>query len=184
MKYLAIKLMVVLGVLVFSSLSFAEPYDTYGYIDTLINQTTANNAATFGTGEAGEEGWVQSILGSEYKLEYKYDSSTWSLVDTGVWAHALILDPDYFLLKTGNIEGGPESGDRDSLFLFENLEALNWAVVQLSDMGIESTNWGLISHISEFGGGTGTGVPEPGSLLLLGTGLLGLAAVGRRRMNG
>jgi hypothetical protein len=40
-------------------------------------------------------------------------------------------------------------------------------------------NQGAISHVSLYGG-TSTTVPEPGTLLLLGSGLVGLALYGRK----
>jgi hypothetical protein len=43
-------------------------------------------------------------------------------------------------------------------------------------------NQGAISHVAIYGGGDTVTVPEPGTLLLLGLGLVGLAATRRRKL--
>ena len=75
--------------------------------------------------------------------------------------------PDYYLLKLGN---GVVSGD--SSFIFENVSNLDFAVVDLDAFG-EKVDMYAISHVT-------VPVPEPSTMLLLGSGLVGLALYGRK----
>ncbi|KQP23368.1 PEP-CTERM sorting domain-containing protein [Pseudorhodoferax sp. Leaf267] len=64
----------------------------------------------------------------------------------------------------------------------------DWAVFELADNTFTGT-WSIsgqqqLSHALLYGIGTPTLVPEPGSLVLIGLGLAGLAAVARRRTQG
>lgn len=133
-----------------------------------------------------EQAWVREVLKNDNLVFIdKLDGDTasewnWKQVTDGgadipgVWALAMPDRPDYFLVKTGNVQ---TSVYRD--FLFANNANLGYAVVELAKLGIVSvTNVSKISHVSEFGG---TKVSEPGSMVLLGTGLVGLIALRRNR---
>lgn len=84
--------------------------------------------------------------------------------------------PEYFFVKTGN------TGAYDH-FLYGNLDSFLWGVVDLGFSEIK--NIGKISHVGSVGGGQGSGgpVPEPSTLLLLGSGVLGLGILGRKRLS-
>ncbi|TSK05938.1 MAG: PEP-CTERM sorting domain-containing protein [Geobacter sp.] len=99
----------------------------------------------------------------------------WQKVNYGdLWALPLLSDADYFLVKTGNTRTFTH-------YLFQNLDELSWAVINLADVNITGVvGVQKISHVNEY---CGAPVPEPGTFLLLDTGLLGLSIYGKRRRN-
>lgn len=158
------------------------------------------------SGDQSELDWVngylitQGLITTKYTTMIKYNnegelSSTntvvpgvwnWRLVDnsTSVVAQDLQGAPEYFFIKTGNITPDDKTDSPPDHFLFKNDANLNWAVVDLSDFGnvYELSGVGVLSHVGELGGGS-TSVPEPGTMILLGIGVLGLAIFGKRRRN-
>jgi hypothetical protein len=152
-----------------------------GVADTLLARTTLANSS-----DATELAWIKTILGSSVDWEIKttVTSGNWSQTDqTGTWAYDLGTDPHYFMIKTGNNKPyKPLGADH---FIFTNNNSLNWAVIDLDASfgeGAILANIGKISHVVELDG-TNTPVPEPGTMMLLGIGMLGLAVYGKRRMN-
>ncbi len=129
---------------------------------------------------------------------------------TNVIAYDLQANGDAFYIKTGNMTLDKADGvtvqqmkdDSDLLgnlsdhFLYSNIDSTDWSVVSLNDIGItinneiltmfgtqkytarsSQLNIGKFSHIGEEGGNP---VPEPATMLLMGTGLLGLLGVRRK----
>ena len=153
-----------------------------GEVDELIAQTNITPS------KENQEAWIQSEIGEEYFVteeKYSVSSSDWqevfdrSILVDFTWATELKYAPEYYFIKIGT---GGLSGNTDDHFLYRNLAEMNWAVIDFSKWGFdESTNIniGRISHIGEIGG---TPVPEPGMVILLGIGLLGLAFYNRKRL--
>jgi len=91
-----------------------------------------------------------------------------------------VYDPEFFYIKVGHGQTG------FSHYLFENFEETGWGVIDLNAiMNINSAGdfnavqiEDIISHVGSIGGTTP--VPEPGTIVLLGAGLIGLAFYGRK----
>ena len=166
----------VAGILLFSC--FAMPANAIsiavvGSVDNFLASTMLGNSST-----ATEESWVSGILGYAANIDYRDNfsaSSGWELVNGSQdhWAHSLTTDPAYYVLKLGVGNSGA-----DTHYLYENIAALSWAVIDLSELLTGQNldfNFGRISHISEFDGTPTTQLSEPGSfvLLIIGFGFLG-----------
>lgn len=155
---------------------------------------TFRAAGKVNSGEPSETLWVNTELGVEdiaYVVKYDMDDThKWQQVyldgvlATGIYAFYLGGTPDYFLIKTDSSRVNGASNDH---YLFENADKPEWAVVNINeDLGIESaTNIKAVSHVTEFDapGDDAATVPEPGTMMLLGAGCLGLAIYGKRRKN-
>ena len=130
-----------------------------------VNDIFLNNAA--GTGyqfvEKSENAGNPTAL---YNLEYGQTDST------GTWEFDSSLWDSYSTIAIGFKFGGGNKAD-------------NWFVYELNSL-VSSGDWAYfgkgngLSHVSLYGKGSVT-VPEPGSLALLGVGIIGLTLVGRKR---
>ena len=172
-----------------------------GVVDFFLDSAVVNS------GDQAELDWVNGYLitngyiETRYTSMVKYNSENMLSEDTdtfvpGIWnwryvdgsstvvAQNLQGTPEYFFIKTGkNITPDDKKDTTPDHFLFKNDANLNWSVVDLSRFGnsYELSGVGVLSHVGEFGGATS--VPEPGTMMLLGAGLLGFAVYGKRRMN-
>ena len=153
-----------------------------GSIDSLLASGTMAQVGS--SGDADVIAWVESILGGTWEISANNGSvaGDWESIEgmAGVFAFLLEGNPEYFLVKTGNV------ADPDiRFFLFRNLADLAYAVLDLGLLDFNDIlNVAGISHVTEFGydgGGGPPPVPEPGTMMLLGSGLIGLAGWGRKR---
>jgi len=159
-----------------------------GGLDTLIDHTTLGNSGN------GELDWVQSLLGTNYSLGDKYEDGglTPMLVDgeSDIFAHALATSPEYFLIKIG---GGNWGGDTHFLYENQNNDNAAYGVFALDDFTSTCTSTqkpkktkcnieiSRVSHITAFNGSGASSIPEPGSIALIGLGLLALGTAKRHR---
>lgn len=156
-----------------------------GGIDRIFTDASGDFAMTNlgNSSEAEELAWVNEVLGltgdAIFTTFVKDDdlNGDWKGVEDGVFAYSLSVStsPEYFLIKAGNIK--ETNFDH---FLFENKTGYDWAVVELNDMGItDIKNVSKLSHLDQFG--TAAPVPEPATILLFGTGLIGIAGFSRKK---
>ena len=117
----------------------------------------------------------EGTLASSYKTTFSNTTSDPSnaLIE---YEGGAIVDPiAYLLVKDGNQKEYPDWYS----FYFYNLTALGWNGMETISIENFWTSQGAISHVSLYG--TSTPVPEPATMLLLGSGLVGLATFGRRK---
>lgn len=175
--------------------SQAVPYDIQMIPDDGVAYTYENSGLYLGT-VIGENDSAEVIEGALAQLGYVVDITSSSKVDAGEdWEGNFPLfvtyaDPDG--------DGGFKSGTWSTgtppaaLVSFYSVKAANDFALYLVSPAAGSGSWNCenlrtpngrntpaISHFS--GVGTVTDVPEPGTLLLLGSGLLGIGLMRRKR---
>ena len=175
-----------------ASLSSAHAYT----IDLLIGQANLTNSS-----DQDELAAIRNLTGNQtLSLDNKVDINNNNLPalnpgpEGGYFIDVGTRTPGYFLLKfgTGN------SGLNDTYF-FQNIDELSKLVFTNEQVnfltgggncnvgnGNGACNIGRLSHYDTFGGSEGGGgstgnVPEPGTVALLGLGILGLTATRRRK---
>ncbi len=154
----------------------------YGEVEVGGVDPLLASASLRSSGDRTELAWVQGVLFREFgitdvTLDAKYSSMNWFATDQ---ANTYAIDfqtynPEFFLIKIGD---GSLCRPTDH-FLFRNTTELAWGVVNLAGLGIqEIIGLDRISHVDEFN--AAAPVPEPGTMLLIGSGLLGLAGFRRK----
>jgi hypothetical protein len=139
------------------------------------------------SGDQSEIDWINSVLGTSYTVDNlsKIDTpegAGWlqTFDDDGLneidftFAYNFGAEPEYFLVKTGNLNSNV--GDYRWFLFSNNNELYDWGVINLQ--GYNLLEIGKLSHLDTVGGAP---VPEPATLLLIGSGLLGLAGFRKQR---
>lgn len=139
-------------------------------IDTAIFTTLDGSIELYkqNTGEDSDSG----ILEGSYETLFLDTPSDPSGATITYMGGNIIGDKKFLLVKDGN--------NSPAWYLF-NLTNLGWDGMETLELSAFWPAQGSISHIALYGNSSPPSVPEPGTLLLLGGGLLGLAVYGRRR---
>jgi|TARA_R110000850_G_scaffold154564_2_gene278020 hypothetical protein len=158
-----------------SAVSTAWSYTITGGIDVGSLDIFIAEDAKVGS-PASELAWVNTFLDPDVSYNgYKTETVNYfaTTEDSTIFAFALSSDPGFYIIKNAT-----------RIALFENLNSTSWGVFDkdsLSDaMNISGSGSMTISHVTEFGSAP-TNVPEPGTLALLGLGLLGLTATRKKQ---
>ena len=119
---------------------------------------------------AGYEGIVLSVTGVTYTNDYDGLSGTWYTPPQGSGPTI-----DFYAVKAGSAY---------AMYVVDPAENLgSWSVYDIWNEGFMDNNGegiNAISHLSGYNPG-GTSVPEPGTMLLLGSGLVCLGFFGRKK---
>ncbi len=164
-----------IGLLVMPVMSQALSLYDVGGVDSFLFNTSLGNS-----GDQTELDWVNEKLGTNYTMDEfnKIETNNgngWIGIDNYASIYAYNVEniqPAYFLVKIG-----AKKDDSDT-FLYKNIGDLGWAVINLVGESFTIKEVGKLSHLDTFGS---TPVPEPATMLLLGSGLVGLAGFGRRK---
>jgi len=188
-------LLLTIGMLFIASSAWAlYIFDTefvdVGIEDTLV--TYAQQSEIGAPNDANEIAWINEVTGSNYalsdytKLENDDLHIYRTYTDTDVstitdYTFALSFGtaaPEYFLLKCGNAVDGNTEGTYTNFLLRNDNESLNWGVFNL--YGYDDFSVFEIDNVSHSGTAGSAPVPEPATMLLLGSGLIGIAGIRKR----
>ena len=144
------------------------------------NVVTSNSpfvlSGTYGAalGQVGSDATLsQTISGNTFTFQFRNDVEYWgldevSLVEVQSLPNGMDLYRFNFYLE--NLSDGTTPNDFTLL----------WNGVPVA--GTSFTDAGAFGYVGIFGNVIGTSVPEPGTLIMLGTGVLGLAGTLRRKL--
>lgn len=178
MKRTLIASLAVCCVLFSVSPAWSIPMSTVGGLDKLLASTSLGNS-----GEATEIGWAQKVLSDptlQISTKHEDANMVWQRVDDQPTIYAInftVPNVAYFLVKLGNIAPGSKDATIPDTFLFQNQASPAWGVINLATIapGYEFDIY-KVSHVTAI-----SAVPEPGAMLLLGVGLLGLGIASPRK---
>ncbi|MFY3774203.1 PEP-CTERM sorting domain-containing protein [Marinobacter salsuginis] len=131
-----------------------------GGLDTYLGSTMG-----MGSGESTETSWASGIVGTTLSISGKTDPAAFLIAEgtDSIVAFQLYTAPGYFLVK-----------DSRKHVLFKNEANVDWGVFDLlAYFGTNKLSELSLSHLTEFNGNP-VKVTEPGTLALLGLGILGL----------
>ena len=184
-----VQLLLIIALFTFASTASAITFAEVGGYDNLLTHTTLSNSS-----DQDEIDFVNGYLGSSYTMDgfFKDETATqWSAVEDELYAYSYDFGqnaPSHFLVKIGD-GAAVKKGIVGSHFLYENSNSFGvislWDFIDKSVVDVESgavvmtVDFTRISHIDTFG--DSAPVPEPSTLLLLGTGIAGLAAYRRKK---
>jgi hypothetical protein len=161
--------------LVSGGISFQPQQDTLINVNWLVNDYNTNNdpdlpfSLTFlGKWEVDEGDWEGVDPGFGDTTTFSGTSGTWTAPPG--WT----TGPIYYSIKAG---GQGQSGGGFELYFTEGATSGSW-----NTSGLSNAELSHISFWTTDGGDTPpTPVPEPAMMILFGTGILGIAAVRRKR---
>ena len=139
--------------------------------------------------ESNEASWAQGVISTSNLFFSKTETVQYyqTSEDVNVFGFEITnnsIYTDYYIIKNSN-----------NVALFKNNAKIDWAVFDIGDVGVDMNLGELeengifkISHVTILDDPNYTPppegtdpVPEPGTMILLGFGLIGLARIGRRK---
>ena len=188
LMFLVLALFLVAGIMSSASAITITPETQYNWSgNDPVNPKAGDIPGIVGYSGTLDELYKQEVGGSEYgDFASSYETSfTNTATDpqnadiTYVGGDYISGDPLYLLVKDGNHDPIWYIFDLINLDLNgDGTYEYSWNGTDLIQLRGFWPNQGAISHVSIYG----TPVPEPATMLLLGSGLIGLAGLGRKKL--